>query len=139
NTKGGVGKSTLACHLAIWLHDRGYRVALLDTDEQQSAARWIKAAEPNITVATTTQADEIHRLRTELLKNHAFVVADSPGNKSSDAAAAVTMLSDLAVIPLQPSKLDVWEIKNALKFVLLAREMRGGGAPEAVLVLTFTA
>lgn len=46
NTKGGVGKSTLAAHLAIWLFDQGSRVALLDTDEQATAAGWIVAQAP---------------------------------------------------------------------------------------------
>lgn len=138
NTKGGVGKSTLAAHLAIWLYDRGYRVALLDTDEQQSSARWTQAAEPKITLAVATKTDEISSVRTMLLATHDFVVADSPG-ASGDASHAITMLADLALVPVQPSKLDVWAIKDALKFVRLAQEMNGSRKPEAVIVLTFTA
>jgi chromosome partitioning protein len=38
NTKGGVGKSTIAVHLAVWLHDLGVKVALLDMDKQRSSA-----------------------------------------------------------------------------------------------------
>ncbi|MBY0587257.1 ParA family protein [bacterium] len=45
NTKGGVGKSTLAAHLAIWLFTHRRKVALLDTDEQATAAGWIERAE----------------------------------------------------------------------------------------------
>lgn len=138
NTKGGVGKSTLAAHLAIWLYDRGYRVALLDTDEQQSSARWIQAAEPKITLAVATKTDEITSIRTTLLETHDFIVADSPG-VSGDASHAITMLADLALVPVQPSKLDVWAIKDALKFVRLAQEMSRGKKPQAVIVLTFTA
>lgn len=37
NFKGGVGKSTLAVHLAQYLAIRGYRVALVDCDSQASA------------------------------------------------------------------------------------------------------
>jgi chromosome partitioning protein len=37
NFKGGVGKSTLAVHLAQYLSIRGYRVALIDCDSQASA------------------------------------------------------------------------------------------------------
>ena len=37
NFKGGVGKSTLAVHLAQYLAIRGYRVALIDCDSQASA------------------------------------------------------------------------------------------------------
>ena len=70
NTKGGVGKSTLASHLAIWLFDRGYRVALLDTDPQGTSSEWIKRAEPNITVRTTNDSDAIQAMRDELMANH---------------------------------------------------------------------
>jgi hypothetical protein len=41
NEKGGVGKSTLAVHLAVWSYDRGMRVALLDTDKQRSSSLWL--------------------------------------------------------------------------------------------------
>ena len=37
NSKGGVGKSTLAVHLAAWWHEQGARVALVDADVQLAA------------------------------------------------------------------------------------------------------
>ena len=59
NTKGGVSKSTLSAHLAIWLWDEGYRVALLDADEQQTSATWVRNAEPAITVTAVTDMEGI--------------------------------------------------------------------------------
>lgn len=138
NTKGGVGKSTLASHLAIWLFDLGYRVALLDTDEQQTAAQWVTAAEPSITVVAAHGMDDIRKARTDLLASHEIVVADSPGS-GGDASHTITLLADVAVIPLQPSKPDVRAIRDALKFVRLAQEMSGGQRPKTSVVLTFTA
>src|SRR5713226_5228553 len=58
NTKGGVGKSTLAVHLAVWLHDQGTKVALLDTDKQRSSSHWIGEAEPLVTVRTAATPEE---------------------------------------------------------------------------------
>jgi chromosome partitioning protein len=138
NTKGGVGKSTLAAHLAIWLFDRGQRVALLDTDEQRTSAQWISAAEPGITVATATDVDGIRGARQRLAATHDFLVVDSPGS-GGDASHTVTLLADLVVVPLQPSKPDVRAIREALKFVFLARELSGGAKPDARIVLTMTA
>jgi chromosome partitioning protein len=106
NTKGGVGKSTLASHLAIWLYDRGCRVALLDTDIQQTSARWVRAAEPRITVRVATEMAEIQKARAELIAANDFVVVDTPG-RESDAARTATLLADLAIIPLQPSPTSV--------------------------------
>ena len=37
NFKGGVGKSTLACHLAQYLALKGYRTAVVDCDSQASS------------------------------------------------------------------------------------------------------
>ena len=137
NTKGGVGKSTLAAHLAIWLFDGGYRVALLDTDGQKSAGEWVQNAEPGIEVRVATEMEAIRAAKADLLKTHDIVVADSPGEEG-DASRTVTFLADLAIVPLQPSKLDVRAIKDALKAIRLAQEMTGGSRPEAVLVLNGT-
>ena len=59
NTKGGVGKSTLASHLVLFLHDRGSRVAaLLDADQQLSSSEWVSDAEPAITVRQAQEPDK---------------------------------------------------------------------------------
>ena len=134
NTKGGVGKSTLASHLAIWLFDRGYRVALLDTDPQGTSSEWIKRAEPDITVRATSDSDAIQAMRDELMANHDFVIADAPGEEG-EAANAVTMLADLAILPLQPTKPDVRALKDALKTIRLAHAVTQGKRPETILVL----
>ncbi|MBX9787497.1 MAG: hypothetical protein K2Y37_01150 [Pirellulales bacterium] len=133
-----MGKSTLASHLAIWLFDLGFRVALLDTDEQQTSAQWVTVAEPAITVVSAHEMDDIRTARSELFASHEIVVADSPGS-GGDASQTITLLADFAVVPLQPSKPDVRAIKDALKFVRLAQEMNAGARPVLSLVLTFTA
>jgi len=138
NTKGGVGKSTLAAHLAIWLWDQRYRVALLDTDDQQTSARWVRQAEPAMTVLTATDMEAIQHARVELFKTHDIVVADTPGEQS-EAAQTVTFLADVAIVPLQPSMPDLRAIKDALKGIRLAQEVSGGKRPQAVLVLNLTA
>jgi chromosome partitioning protein len=138
NTKGGVGKSTLASHLAIWLYDRGYRVALLDADDQQTAAQWVRHAEPNIHVVTASDTEAIRTAKKNLLVDHDVIVADSPG-KAGDASATIALLSDACIVPLQPSLPDLRAIQEALKFIRLAQELTGGQKPQATLVLTFTA
>ena len=40
NSKGGVGKSTIAVHLAAWLHEQGHSVTLADCDTQHSSSEW---------------------------------------------------------------------------------------------------
>ena len=38
NSKGGVGKSTVAVHLAAWCHHRNGRTALVDADAQGASS-----------------------------------------------------------------------------------------------------
>jgi cellulose biosynthesis protein BcsQ len=82
--------------------------------------------------------EAIQEARTTLLSTHDIVVADTPG-KESEAARTVTLLCDLAIVPLQPSKPDLRAIKDALKNIRLAQELSGSGRPEAHLVLNLTA
>lgn len=138
NTKGGVSKSTLASQLAIWLFDEGYRVGLLDVDSQGTSSGWIRQAEPTIIVRTAETLDEVEAARTELVGAIDVLVLDTPGNNRSDMAQAATILSDVAIIPLQPSKADLREIKNALTYVKLGQAVSGGKKPRAAIVITMT-
>lgn len=138
NTKGGVSKSTLAAHLVLWLWDLGVRVALLDADgKQNSSGAWIQNAEPSVPVRVATKAEEIQAKIAELALVADVVVCDTPGH-ASDAAHAVTLLCDIAVVPLQPSKLDVRAIRGAFQFVFLAQEVSNGNRARPFVVLTHT-
>lgn len=138
NSKGGTSKSTIASHLAIWLFDLGFRVAFIDTDEQRTSARWLKAAEPEIPLIVATDVDAIRKAKSTLQATSDFVIADSPGS-GGDASHSVALLADLVLVPLQPSKPDLRAIKDSLKYVRLAQEMSNGKRPEVYLVLTLTA
>ena len=59
NSKGGVGKSTLAVHLAAWLHEQGHRVTLADCDTQQSSSEWIREAVPDVKAVRLDNPDII--------------------------------------------------------------------------------
>jgi cellulose biosynthesis protein BcsQ len=98
----------------------------------------VRRAEPGISVIVAQDVDGIRQAKAELSTTHPVIVADTPGS-SSDAAHTVTLLSDFVIVPLQASRVDVLAIKDALKFVRLAREMSGGQRPDARIVLTFTA
>ena len=99
NTKGGVGKSTLAVHLATWFHDQGFKTALIDADAQRSSSQWIAEVESGITVVTTGSPDECLQKAQELLQSHDMVVGDGPGGLD-DLSRTMLLLADLALLPI---------------------------------------
>lgn len=133
NTKGGVGKSTLAVHLAVWLHDRGAKVALLDCDKQHSSSQWIAEAEPRITLAVANTPEEVASLAKSLHGSHDFVVGDGPGGLD-DLSRTLLILTDLALFPISPSILDLRSVAQATTILKYAQSINGG-RPEGRLVL----
>src|SRR5947209_334740 len=59
NSKGGVGKSTLAVHLAAWLSEQGHRVILADCDTQHSSSVWIGEATSAVRTVQLSNPDQI--------------------------------------------------------------------------------
>jgi chromosome partitioning protein len=133
NSKGGVGKSTLAVHLAVWLHDRGKRVALLDTDKQRSSSAWAAEAEPKLTIRTASTHEEVALSVHELSETHEFIVADAPGGLE-ELSRTVLILADLAFFPVLPSILDLRSVAEATKLLKFAQSINGG-RPEGRLIL----
>jgi chromosome partitioning protein len=119
--------------LAVWLHDRGFRTALLDADVQRSSSRWMGEAEPAVTIATATSPEECLLKARGLTQTHDFVVADGPGGLN-DVSRTLLLLADLAVVPITPSILDVQSARDATEVLRYAQTINHG-RPTARLVL----
>jgi len=112
NQKGGVGKTTLAVHVADALARRKKCVLLVDADPQGSALDWaaMRKGDPLFPVAGLPRAS-IHKELSALANGYEMVVIDGPP-RVYDVARSAIMASDLILIPVQPSPYDVWAAKE---------------------------
>ena len=112
NPKGGVGKTTLATHVAGYFASRGYAAMLGDADRQQSSRLWLdlrpSAARP---IATwDVNADLIVKPP----RGTTHVVLDTPGGLHGWRFKDVIQLADKVIVPLQPSVFDIFATRSFL-------------------------
>lgn len=127
--KGGVGKTTLAGHLAVEAEKQGAGpVALLDTDPQGSLASWwnVRTAETPIFVR-----GELSNLKTQLDQlagaGVGLVIIDTPPAITENIASVVRQ-ADLVVIPTRPSPHDLRAVGATVDLV------EGTGKPMVFVV-----
>ena len=134
NSKGGVGKSTIAVHLAAWLHERGYRVTLADCDTQQSSSEWIREAVPEVKAVRLDNPDSILNELPLLNQDADYVIADGPGSQT-ETSRALLLRADLAILPCKASMLEVRALVKATEVLRQAQDIRAG-KPSAIIVLS---
>jgi chromosome partitioning protein len=134
NSKGGVGKSTLAGNLAGWLDQQGHTVILADCDSQQSSSEWIREASPKIEIARLSSPDEVLDELPSLAREADFVIADGPGSQT-ETSRALLMWADMAVIPCKASMFEARALDKNTAFVRQAQAIRKG-PPSAIAVLS---
>lgn len=134
NSKGGVGKSTIAVHLAAWLHEQGHKVTLADCDTQQSSSQWIAEAAPQVKAVRLNNPDLILSELPILNGDADFVIADGPGSQN-ETSRALLLRADLAIVPCKASMLEVRALAQATEVLHVSQDIRGG-LPKAVVLLS---
>ena len=105
--KGGAGKTTLTVNLAVGMARIG-RVVILDTDPQGSSAQWRLIADDATVPSVVSATDKLSVQVEELEGQYDYIVVDCPPSVHAPQTLAILQISDLALIPVQPSPLDLW-------------------------------
>jgi chromosome partitioning protein len=135
NQKGGVSKSTTSIHFTYWLLKQGKRVLLVDADAQQSSSQWVKGIEAvEVVCEVLSTPDELLEKIPILAEQCDYLVVDGPASLS-EATRAILFRTDLAIIPVQPSGVDLRSSADTMRLVAQAQSVRGG-QPQAALFLS---
>lgn len=133
NQKGGCSKSTTAVHFAYWLSQERSRVVVVDADAQRSSSIWIESLDAEIPVQVIQSPDDLLDQLPTLSEQADYLIVDGPAGLS-EATRAILFRSDLAIVPCQPTGVDLRSASDAVRLIRQAQSVRKGEPVAALFV-----
>lgn len=137
NTKGGVGKSTLATNLAIESAHHGLKTLLIDADPQASSISFLAVRgdrEPSIEAFQLTKPI-FHDQLPKIADRFDLIFIDAGGRDTPTFRSAVSGAS-FVLMPIEPSPFDAWASDSMTEILATLRAGKlGAGLPFDVAVV----
>lgn len=134
NQKGGCGKSTTVVHFAYWFVKQGQQILVVDADAQQSSSVWLQGMKPQVPFQVVQKPDDLLEKLPELIGQYDHLLVDGPASLS-EVTRSILFRSDLAVVPCQPTGLDLRSASESVRLIKQAQSVRNG-PPQAALFLS---
>ncbi|HUH90939.1 MAG TPA: ParA family protein [Lysobacter sp.] len=107
SSKGGVGKTTIATHLAAHAALEGTNTVLVDADPQASATRWAQRRSVLESAVLPVDGSRRGKWRTQVPEDTGQTVIDAPAGAMARELEAFLDIADAVVVPVQPSTFDI--------------------------------
>jgi len=137
-TKGGAGKTTVAQMIIGAVHNLGYSIGVVDTDENQTLSSWL-ADNTSMAIEHRLELDESRVVETaqKLNRKHDLVIIDTPGAQARATVFAIGC-ADLVLIPLQLSKADVIQSQKTHDMVASTADLTNRQIPARLVFTDYT-
>ena len=117
--KGGAGKTTLACAMAVAGENAGRATVLVDLDPQGTATKWAELREAATPVVTPTSPERLAAVLDAAHTAGAQLVVIDTAPQVSEAALEAARAAHMVLIPCRPSAADLSAIGASVE---LARQ-----------------
>jgi len=140
NAKGGCGKTTVATNLASYCTSQGLAAALFDYDPQASSMFWLKARPaqlPGIHGVAAYQPPPQGMTRAWQLRvpdSTDFVITDTPAGYKGLAIEDRVAESDVILVPVLPSVIDIHSTADFIRDLLLIGRARARNKQLAIVI-----
>ena len=129
--KGGAGKTTLSLNIANGLNKK-FTTAIIDADPQGSSLQWRAFGSEN-SVDVYELTDDLQNQIDELKHQYDAVVIDCPPSVHAEQTNLALEICDHALIPVQPSPVDLWATVHIEQAVENARKVNPDIQPLLVI------
>ena len=119
--KGGAGKTTLSVNLAAGISNQS-SIAVIDADPQGSSLQWRAIAGDNVNFPVYAATFSLKQQAESYSSKNDFVLIDCPPSVKSPQSISVLEFADVAIIPVQPSPMDLWATVHIERAISEARE-----------------